>query len=152
ILNDEFGRDFLGELVGHVSLPSQQLHEYALMQHKNAPARYLSHIPYSVLNSAREEARPATLQRGISHLGEKQDCYTTTAGSLSLATYNARAAAFRPAQMADDYRFLCDTSIKFEPDSARVQALYQLEQRRSRLLDGRGAGLTQADIEALRAG
>jgi hypothetical protein len=152
ILNDEFGRDFLGELVGYVSLPSQRLHEYALMLHKDAPSRYLSHIPYIVLQGERGPAAPSQVRPGLSHLAEKHDRYVTTRGPLTLSEYNSLAAAFRPAQMADEYRFLCDTSIKYEPGSARVDALYRLEQQSSRLLRGKGAGLTRAEIETLRAG
>src|SRR5690606_12999151 len=42
LFNDEFGRDFLGELVGLVDLPSQRISEYAMMQHNNNPVRYIS--------------------------------------------------------------------------------------------------------------
>lgn len=151
LLNDEFGRDFLGELVGLVDLPSQQLHDYAMMQHNNQSRRYISHIPYAVLDErGGESAGP--IAGGTSHLGDKVDRYVTTAGALTLAEYNGRAAEFRPAQMADPYRFLCDTSVKYRPNAAQVDALYKLEQETSRTLKGRGVGLTQADVEASRKG
>lgn len=149
LLNDEFGRDFLGEMVGLVDLPSQQLHDYAMMQHNDRPCRYISHIPYAVLNGSDRE-RLAPIGGGVSHFPEKQDRYVTSAGPLTLADYNARAAAFRPAQMANPYRFLCDSSVSNDRESADAHALYRMEQEQSRLLKGKGAGLTRADIEALR--
>ena len=151
LLNDEFGRDFLGELVGLVDLPSQQLHDYAMMQHSNQPRRYISHIPYCVLD-APPGPGIAPMTMGSSHLGEKQDRYVTSAGPLTLAEYNAKAAAFRPRQMEAPLRFLCDTSIRHNLASEAVQTLYRMEQEASPLLRGKGAGLSRADVEALRKG
>ena len=149
LFNDEFGRDFLTELVGYVDLPSQQQHQYAMMQHNNAAKRYLSHVPYAVLTEDRGRSR-GSVGAGTSYLGDKEDRYVTTAGALPLEEYNARAGAFRPKQMDDRYRFLCDTSIKYRQDSADVDELYRLEQESSRRLAGRGAGLSQAQVEQLR--
>jgi hypothetical protein len=149
LLNDEFGRDFLGEMVGAVSLPSQQLHEYTMMQHSNRPVRYMSHIPYAVLTEGGGEGL-GPIAAGVSSLGPKRDSYTTTAGVLTLAEYNQRARSFKPAQMSDTYRYLCDSSTRSKARSATVDALYKLEQQNSRVLRGCGAGLTRADIEALR--
>ncbi|WP_159865306.1 hypothetical protein [Novosphingobium sp. 9U] len=150
LFNDEFGRDFLGELVGLVSLPSQQLSGYAMMQHNNNPVRYLSQIPYSVLQRGGEAPKLAPIGPGITHHGPKQDLYTTTAGRLTLAEYNARAQASKPAQMAPEYRFICDTSAKYAPQAEAVQALYRLEQEGSPLA-GKGAGLTRKEVETIRS-
>ncbi len=149
LLNDEFGRDFLGEMVGLVDLPSQRISDYAMMQHNNNPVRYISQIPYSTLNREGEAAKLAPIGEGVTHLGPKADRYTTTAGVLNLADYNARAAAFRPRQMEADYRFLCDTTVKYHANDAAVQAMYRDEQQGSRLA-GKGAGLSRATIEGLR--
>lgn len=149
LLNDEFGRDFLGEIVGLVDLPSQRLHGYAMMQHNNNPVRYLSQIPYSVLNRKGKAAHLAPIGPGVTHHPPKQDQYMTTAGRLTLAEYNARAAAFRPAQMADDFRFICDTTVKYNGGDDQVQALYRMEQAGTPIAD-RGVGMSRADIEAVR--
>lgn len=149
LLNDEFGRDFLGEMVGLVDLPSQRISDYAMMQHNNNPVRYISQIPYSVLGREGEEPRLAPIGPGVTHLGPKTDRYTTTAGVLSLSDYNARAAAMRSKQMEPAYRFLCDTTVKYRPDDPAVQEMYRDEQQGSRLA-GKGAGLGRAAIEALR--
>jgi hypothetical protein len=149
LLNDEFGRDFLGELVGLVDLPSQQISPYAMMQHTDRPARYLTLIPPTAI----EGAAPATvgpLAAGVTHHAAKRDHYLTTAGPLSLAEYNARAQAFASPQMSPQYRHLSDAWIKWNAADPRVDALYRLEQRTSRRLAGRGAGLTPEAIEALR--
>jgi hypothetical protein len=150
LFNDEFGRDFLGEMVGLVSLPSQRLHDYALMNHKDAPVRYLSHIPYAVLTDQHSAIAPELSPPGISHLGAKADRYVTTQGPLTLADYNARAATFRPAQMADHYRFLCDNSVKNRIHPEHSDALYRLEQEHSATLKGRGSGLSRTDVDSLR--
>lgn len=150
LFNDEFGRDFLGEMVGLISLPSQQLNDYAMMQHNNRPVRYISQVPFTVLNRKDAAPRLAPIGPGVTHHDPKQDVYTTSAGRLTLAEYNARAAAFRPAEMADDYRYISDTAAKYAPADERVQALYRLEQEGTPLA-GRGAGLSRADVEAIRS-
>jgi hypothetical protein len=121
-----------------------------MMQHNNNPVRYISQVPYSVLQREGQAPRLAPLGAGVSHLGPKRDVYTTTAGRLSLAEYNAQATALRPAQMAPEYRFICDTTAKFRPENPAVQALYRLEQEGSPLA-GRGAGLSREDVEAIRS-
>ena len=150
LFNDEFGRDFLGEMVGLISLPSQQLNPYVMMQHNNKAARYITHVPYSVLDRTNAAPTLGPIPKGTSMFSDKQDLYTTTAGRLSLAEFNARAAAFRPAQMADGLRFVCDTTVKFQPGDARVEELYRLEQAGSPL-EGKGVGLGQVEIEAIRS-
>jgi hypothetical protein len=150
LLNDEFGRDFLGELVGLVSLPSQRLHDYAMMKHKDGPVRYISHVPYAVLTDGHVRTPAPPFGPGISHLPGKVDRYTTTQGRLTLAEYNARASEFRPRQMEDRYRFLCDTSVKHGIAPDDVGSLYRLEQERSRTLRDKGPGLSRAEVESLR--
>ena len=150
LFNDEFGRDFLGEIVGLVDLPTQQLMPYAMMQHSNRPARYLSHVPPTAIGQA--SARSGGVAQGTSHHPDHLDIYTTTRGRMSLADYNAQARAFTPAAMAEEYRHLSDAWIRWHPDDPRVDALYRIEQRLSRRLADRGASLTRDDIEVLRHG
>jgi hypothetical protein len=137
-------------MVGLITLPSQQLNPYTMMQHNNKAARYITQIPYSVLNRTGDVPALGPIPQGTSAFPEKQDLYTTTAGRLSLADYNARAAAFRPAQMADGLRFTCDTTAKFNPGDARVQELYRLEQAGTPLA-GKGVGLSRDAIEHSRS-
>lgn len=149
LLNDEFGRDFLGEMVGLVDLPSQHLPSHAMMQHNNQPSRYISQLPGTVIVGD-GIALPHGIPPGVTSLGDKADVYTTTRGKLSLIDYNARAAAFRPAQSEPGYALLTDAWIKWNPHDPRTDTLYRIEQQHSRRLKNKGAGLTGADIEALR--
>lgn len=152
LLNDEFGRDFLGELVGLVDLPSQHLSPYSMMQHSNRPARYLSHIPLSVAGREVAASPADSIPRGSSHHPEKIDLYTTTHGKMPLGAYNEAARNFVPATMAPQYRNLTDSWLRWNSDDPRSEALYRLEQRHSRRIADRGIGLTREDIEALRHG
>lgn len=149
LLNDEFGRDFLGEMVGLVDLPSQHLGGHAMMQHNNQASRYFSHIPFNVTTGA---GQPLTneIAPGVTSHTSKQDIYTTTRGKLTLAEYNAKAQAFRPAQLDAKYNVLSDTWIKWNAQDPLADELYKLEQASSRNLKDCGVGLTAAAIEALR--
>lgn len=150
LLNDEFSRDFLGELVGAVSLPSQQISDYSMMQHNNRPVRYLSLIPYSILAGADHVPTVGGMTPGITHHDAKVDRYLTSQGKLSLADYNARIQALQPTALRPEYRFICDTTVKYHPTAPAVDALYRLEQQHSPTLRDKGAGLRRDDIEALR--
>ncbi len=151
LFNDEFGRDFLGEMVGLVDLPTQHLSGYSMMQHNNAASRYLSHIPANAASSAIPGSL-STIVQGVTHHPGKLDRYTTTQGMLTLAQYNERAAAVEPAVMSKVFEGFSDSWIAWNLDDPRVEELYRLEQRSSRRLAGKGAGLTRDLIEALRDG
>lgn len=151
LLNDEFGRDFLGEMVGLVSLPSQQLHEYAMMQHTDAAKRYISHIPYSVLDKADPGPSLAAIDEGVLHLPEKSGAYRTTQGLLDLDEYNRRAADMRPVQMQPGLRFMCDTSIKYaRDDDEAVVRLYEDERQHCPSLRGAPVRLSREEVEGRR--
>jgi hypothetical protein len=143
LLNDEFGNSVLGELVGAVSLPNQQISPFGMMQHSNRPARVFTPLPYSVL--AGEDFVPSSggIVPGESHLEPKADRYRTTQGLLTLEEYNRRAQAHTPAVCSDDYRFLCETWVKYHPDHPRCKELYRLERAHSRTLRGLEAGRRQ---------
>jgi hypothetical protein len=150
LLNDEFSRDALGELVGLVSHPSQQISEYAMMQHSDKPRRMYTPIPYSILSGEDYIASSGPIYPGSSHLDPKVDRYQTTRGVLGLAEYNRLARETVPNICTDKYRFLCETWVKYHYDTPLADELYRLEQAHSRNLKDRGAGLRRADIVALR--
>ena len=150
LFNDEYSNAFLGELVGYLTNPSQRLSEYSMMMHNDAPTRMYTHIPYSVLAGGDFTRTVGVLREGISHLPDKQDRYTTSQGVLSLDEYNRRARNFTPLVCSERFRHLCETWLKYNHDSELAQELYRHEQQHSRKLQGRGAGLRRADIEALR--
>src|ERR1700732_155590 len=83
VVNDEYSRDVLGGLcLG--TLPSHQLHGYAMMQHADLPRRLFTHVPYSILQGEDYVASCGPIYPGITHLEPKLDRYTTTRGVLSL--------------------------------------------------------------------
>ena len=51
---------------------------------------------------------------------------------------------------SEDYRYLCESWLKYHHRAPEADALYRLEQAQSRRLKDRGAGLRRADVEALR--
>ncbi len=152
LLNDEYGNLFLGELVGYISTPTQRLNDYAMMQHNDNPTRSLSYFPYSMLKDGEYTRGVGPMRPGITHLPKKNDHYRTSQGVLTLAEYMRRARDFVPDACRDDTRFLCADWVKYHADTPAADALFKFEQRNSRTLKDKGAGLRRADIEALRAG
>ncbi|MCU0790558.1 MAG: hypothetical protein MUE79_05830, partial [Nitratireductor sp.] len=150
LLNDEFSRDALGELVGLVSHPSQQVMEYTMAQHSNKPTRMYTNIPYSVLSGEPYTSSSGPVYPGITNLPEKKDAYNTTRGTLTLAEYNRLSQEFTPKVLHQKYRYLCDTWVKYHAGTPLADELYKLEQARSRKLEGKGSKLKRADIEKLR--
>jgi len=151
LFNDEYGRDVLGELVGYLSNPSQKVMEYTMMQHANTPTRMYSNIPYSVLSGEPYTSTVGMMHPGITNLPEKKDIFTTTKGKMTFAEYNAASRAFVPFDARTENAHLCDTWLKYHAETAEAKALYEHAQRASRTLKGKGAGLSRADVAALRA-
>ena len=120
------------------------------MMHSNAPTRVYSLLPYHVLDGAEYSPTVGDLAPGITYLPEKEDRYNTTQGVLGIDELNARAQEASVTQAEWPYRFLCEQWVKHHADSELAQAMYEKEQATSRLLKGKGAGLSRDDIEALR--
>lgn len=151
LLNDEFGRDVLTELVGLLSLPSQQANDYTMSQHNNGPKRMFSPIPYGVLRSGDYTTTSGPLYPGDTVLARKTGKWRTSRGLLTQDEYNAGVRDFTPTACTDRFRFIDDYWIKYNAQDAEANALYQFAQRDSRTLQGKGAGLKRADIAALKA-
>jgi hypothetical protein len=139
LLNDEFSNEFLGALVGSLSLPNHRQSPYTMMQHSDRPTRTFTPLPYSVLAGDEYVPTSGPIQPGTSHLASKIDRYRTSAGVLTLEEYNRRARAHRPKLCSDKYRFLCETWVKYNHTTAMADELYELEQSQSRTLGGKGA-------------
>lgn len=150
LLNDEYGRDVLTELVGLVSLPSQQANEYTMAQHNNAAKRMFSPIPYGILHSGDYTTTSGPLYPGDSVLAPKQGRWRTSRGLLTQEQYNHAVRDFTPAACTDGFRFLDDYWVKYHAADPAAEALYRLAQQHSRILRGRGAGLKRADIVRLK--
>jgi len=146
LMNDEYARDQLGEMVGLLSLPHQKANEYTMARYSNQNQNMLTGVPYSVLVDDDYAPTVGGLRPGWSSLPPKTGRWTTTAGQLDIEEYNRRAREFRPSVLEEPYRFLDDEWIKFNYRDPRADELYRRTQRHSRNLAGRGAGLRRADL------
>jgi len=140
LFNDELSDQLLGSLVVGHDLPGHRQSPYTMMQHSDRPVRAYTPLPYSVLAGDDYVASCGEPQSGTSHLDPKIDRYRTTQGVLTLEEYNRRARDFTPELCGDQYRFLCETWVKYHYRTPLAQDLYRLEQRQSRTLQGKGAG------------
>ena len=150
MLNDEYGRDALGELVGLLSMPTQQVNEYAMARTSNANRHMMSAVPYSALRGGDFAPSAGPIRPGVSSLPAKTGHWTTSRGRLDLATYNLLAREFRPEIQDERFRYLDDEWVKFHHGTPLADELYDKTQARSRTLAGKGSGLRRADIERLR--
>ena len=150
LLNDEYGNLFLGELVGMITCPSQRMHDYTMMQHTGLPYRALSYFPYSILADEAWTASVGGMAPGSTTLPAKEDRYRTTEGVLSIEEYNKRSREFVPQACRPEHRFHCGDWVKYHAGTPEADALFAIEQQHSRNLQGRGSGLSRAEVEALR--
>jgi hypothetical protein len=150
-LNDEYGRDFLAELLGLLTLPSQQRNPYTMSKHSDGPSSMWSHVPYSVLVDDEWTSTTGDIRPGTTTLPAKASTWTTTRGKLSLDEYNTLCREFTPQICQAPWRFLDDAWVKTHHDTPLADDLYRIDQRHSRTLEGRGAGVTREDIERIRA-
>ncbi|MCB1746480.1 MAG: hypothetical protein H6977_02520 [Gammaproteobacteria bacterium] len=151
LLNDEYARDFLAELLGYISLPAQQGSSYNMNKWFDGQGDMWTPVPYAVLDGDEYTSSSGPLRGGWTSLEPKRGPYLTTRGKLDLEAYNAAAAGFTPASCAPRFRYLDDAWVRDHADSALADELYRLDQRGSRHLDGRGAGVTRDELDALRA-
>lgn len=151
LLNDEYARDFLGELLGFISLPSQQQNPYVMTRHDDGPHDMWWTVPYSVLVDDEFTDTAGPMQPGTTSLDPKRSTWNTTRGDLTLDEYNAQAREFTPEVCKEPYRFLDDAWVRAHHDTELADELYRLDQRGSRNLEGRGAGVTREEIDQIRA-
>lgn len=148
--NDEYGNSAIAELVGLITLPSQQTNDYRMSKWAAQPAELFSSIPYSVLDDDHWTSGVGAIREGSTSLPPKTAKYTTTRGKLTQDECNAAARAFTPSYVEQGSRFLDDEWVKSHSDDARANALYQATQQSSRVLAGQGASLRRDDVEKLR--
>jgi hypothetical protein len=150
LFNDEYGGSLIAEIVGLVSMSSQNWSEYHMAKFSDARGEMWTPVPYSILVDDEWTSTVGPLQTGTSSLPAKSAPYTTTRGKLSQDECNSLAREFRPKgwelRHYDD-----DTWVKNHPDDPRAQELYRAAQAGSRVLRDRGAGVSQEELEELRA-
>jgi hypothetical protein len=148
LFNDEYGGALIAEIVGLVSLSSQNGSEYHMAKHNDGRGEMWTPIPYSVLIDDEWTATVGKLRPGTTSLPSKTAGYATTAGKLSQEECNQKAAAFRPAGW--ELRHLDDDAwVKHHADDPRADENYKRAQASSRTLKDRGAGLSQQDLAGL---
>jgi hypothetical protein len=146
LLNDEYGNHLIAEIVGYVSMTSQNWSEYHMARYSDARGEMWTPLPYSVLADDEWTSSVGAMRPGTTSLPAKSGPYTTTRGKIALDEANRLAAGFQPTwwplRMYDD-----DTWVKSHPDDARAQELYRAAQQTSRTLRDRGSTLSQDDVE-----
>jgi hypothetical protein len=149
-MNDEYGNAAIAELVGYISLSSQQNNPYNMNKWSNQSNDMWSAIPYSVLENEEWTGSVGPIRSGSTTLPRKTGLYTTTRGKLTLEEANRLAREFTSGPVAAGSKYYDDSWIKYNHGSAEADALYKATQENSRLLKGKGAGLSRADIDAIR--
>jgi hypothetical protein len=150
IMNDEYGNHAIAELVGYVSLSSQQNNPYNMNKWSNQPNDMWSAIPYSVLEGDEWTASVGPIRGGSTSLPPKTEKWTTTQGKLTQDECNSAARNFTSGPVAAGSKIYDDSWIKYNHASSEANGLYKATQENSRLLKGKGAGLSRADIDAIR--
>lgn len=146
LMNDEYGRDLIAELVGYISLTSQQGNDYVMSKWSNARGDMWSTIPYSVLADDEFTSSVGPIRGGSTSLPAKNGLYTTTRGKLTQEQCNSEAKGADHLVFDDEHRFLDDEWLKLHANDPRARDLYNYTQRNSRTLKGKGATLTRSDI------
>lgn len=150
LLNDEYGNEILGALFVPLSLQTHQRHQYVMMYHSNLPKRSYSPISYALVEQGDYVASVGNqIEPGITYLPAKVDRYRTTQGDMGLEELNRRVRKFTPELCTEKFRHLDDDWVKYHYDTPLADELYRIEQRFSRNLVDKGAGLSRDDIEAL---
>jgi hypothetical protein len=150
LMNDEYGGSLIAEIVGLLSMTSQQWSEYHMAKYTDGRGEMWTPVPYSILADDEWTSTIGPMGPGSTVLPAKTAGYTTTRGKLDQDENNRLAREFRPTGW-DLRHYDDDTWVKGHAGDPRAQQLYDAAQARSALLAGRGAGLLGADIVELRA-
>ncbi|MDX6664563.1 MAG: hypothetical protein QOG68_769, partial [Solirubrobacteraceae bacterium] len=140
----------IAEIVGLVSMSSQQWSEYHMTKFSDARGEMWTPIPYSILADDEWTSTVGPIGPGRTALPAKMSGWSTTRGKLDQEENNRLAREFRPAGW-DLRHYDDDTWVKNHAGDPRAEELYRAAQARSVVLGDRGAGLGQADISELRA-
>jgi hypothetical protein len=122
LMNDEYGGALIAEIVGLVSMSSQQRSEHHMAKFSDARGEMWTPIPYSVLSDDEWTSTVGPIRGGSTSLPAKTGPYTTTRGKLTQDECNRLAREF--SSPAYDLRhFDDDTWAKFHPDDPRAERL-----------------------------
>ena len=143
---DEYGNHLVAEIVGLVSMSSQNWSEYHMAKFSDARGEMWTPIPYSVLVDDEWTSTMGPIRPGTTSLPAKTGPYTTTRGKLDQDEANRLARDFRPSWW-DLRHYDDDTWIKNHADDPRAQELYRAAQRNSITLRDRGTQVRQDDLQ-----
>lgn len=138
LMNDDYGQNYLGELVGMLSLSSQQTSPYVMAKWSNQPSHMQMGIPYSILIDDEYTAGVPPTESASTLLPPKEGAWQTTRGKLTLEELNAAARDFTPQFAQQAHRFHDDWWVKYHADTEPADELYRITQQGSRNLEGRG--------------
>lgn len=122
LMNDEYGNSVIAELVGLISMTSQNRGPHRMARYSGEPGEMWTSIPYSVL--ADDEWTPSVgpIVAGSTSLPAKTAKWTTTRGKLTQDECNAAAKEFH--SQAFDLRYYDDDVwVKNNPDDPRAAEL-----------------------------
>jgi hypothetical protein len=124
LMNDEYGGALIAEIVGLVSMTSQNGSEHHMAKFTGEPGDMWTPIPYSVLEDDEWTSSVGPIRGGSTSLPAKTAKYTTTRGKLTQDECNQLAREFRST--AHDLRhYDDDTWVKHHPGDEKAQALAQ---------------------------
>jgi hypothetical protein len=122
LMNDEYGGALIAEIVGLVSMTSQNRSPYHMARYSGERGDMWSSIPYSVLVDDEWTSNVGPIRGGSTSLPEKTALYTTTQGKLTQDECNAQARMFR--SRGHDLRHYDDDQwFKFHPDDPKAKEL-----------------------------
>jgi hypothetical protein len=122
LFNDEYGGALIAEIVGLVSLSTQNRSPYHMAKFSGERGDMWTPIPYSVLADDEFTETVGPIRSGSTSLPEKTAKYTTTRGKLTQDECNRFAREFHSA--AHDLRhYDDDTFVKFHPDDQKAAEL-----------------------------
>jgi hypothetical protein len=122
LMNDEYGNSAIAELVGLVSLSSQDRGPHRMERYSRENTEMWTSIPYSILDDDNWTPGVGPIGPGSSSLPPKTAKWTTTQGKLTQDECNAAAKAFRSAKF-DLRNYDDDVWVKNNPDAEQTAAL-----------------------------
>jgi hypothetical protein len=150
LMNDEYGGGFIAELVGLMSMSSQQWSEHHMEKFTDGRGEMWTPVPYSILADDEWTPTVGPIVEGSTSLPPKKGLYTTTKGRLTQEENNALARKTKPS-MWDLRHYDDDTWIKYNAGDPRAEELYRAAQQNSYVLRDRGSELKMDDVAELRA-
>jgi hypothetical protein len=122
LMNDEYGNSAIAELVGLISLSSQDRGPHRMARYSRETGEMWSSIPYSVLADDHWTKGVGQMGAGSTSLPPKTAKWTTTQGKLTQDECNAAAKAFHSEKF--DLRFYDDDVwAKNNPDAEETTTL-----------------------------